>query len=539
MSQKIFTLSTIASLVLGATSAIAATPVSMKAGSVGFLNQQFKTQTALSVTPAINSLEIISNNKDFNHTYHQRLQQMYHGVPVIGGYAIIHSKQANGFATQQSDVSGKVFSGLEQDLAAKPADNAAAALTAWSAQDKGAKISDGKAELVVFVDQNNQAHWAYQVSYLAEDGKSIPKRPSAYLDAKTFKPFVQWNDIKTAKHSAYGKGFGGNERVGQYAYDSEASGDNAYSLLEISRDDAAKKCYMETSLVKVIDMDSDYYSNGKPMTFDCAESVAENTYMTGYSSNGYDEVNGAFSPSNDAMYIGQVIHHMYRDWYDVDALQNRDGSTMQVVMRVHYGQHYENAFWDGKQMTYGDGGSMMYPLVSMGVGAHEISHGFTQQHSNLQYYGQSGGMNESFSDMAAMGAIFYSYKEAQAPSFKIGDRIMKKSSGYDALRYMDKPSRDGRSIDSADDYHDGLDVHYSSGVFNRMFYLLATTDGWNTRKAFDVMVKANSDYWTPYEKFQSGGCAVLKATADYGYSVADAENAMTKVGLKPAACSEE
>ncbi len=145
-------------------------------------------------------------------------------------------------------------------------------------------------------------------------------------------------------------------------------------------------------------------------------------------------------------------------------------------------------------------------------------------------------MNEAFSDMAAMGSIFYSYDEKKAPSFMIGDRIMKDTKRYPALRYMDKPSKDGRSIDSAKDYRDGIDVHYSSGVFNRMFYLMATSDGWNTRKAFDVMVKANSDYWTPYEKFQSGACAVVKATKDYGYPACDVRAAMVKVGLDPEAC---
>ena len=84
-------------------------------------------------------------------------------------------------------------------------------------------------------------------------------------------------------------------------------------------------------------------------------------------------------------------------------------------------------------------------------------------------------------------------------------------------------------IDTADDYYNGLDVHYSSGVFNRMFYLMATAEGWNTHMAFDVMVKANSDYWGPYEKFQSGACGVLKATRDFGYPMSDVENAISRI----------
>ena len=534
MSHKALQLSAVAALVLSASSVMAATPVSLNSGSGAFLRSQFSQSTGQSASINSNRLAVVSESKDSKQVYHQRLQQMYDDVPVIGGYAIIHSKQAQGLSAQKSSANGTVYQNLMSDLGVKPLNKSSKALAQLESEHSPASLSEKKSALVVYVDDNHKAHWAYQVSMLVQEDKSMPKRPSAFIDAKTFKPLQQWDDIKTITHQSFGLGAGGNERVGEYAY-TGSTGD--YPLLEITRDDDSSACFMETKLVKVIDMDSDYSSNNKAMKFECAQPYGENTYKTGYEADGYDKVNGAYSPSNDAMFVGYVIHHMYKEWYNVDALTNRDGSTMQVVMRVHYGNAYENAFWDGKQMTYGDGDTMMHPLVSMGVGAHEISHGFTQQHSNLSYYAQSGGMNESFSDMAAMAAIYYSYDEKKAPSFMIGDMIMKESSGYKALRYMDKPSRDGRSIDTAKKYSDGLDVHYSSGVFNRMFYLMATTTGWNTRQAFDVMVKANSDYWTPYENFQSGACGILKATADYQYPMADVEAAIREVGLDPEKCS--
>jgi pseudolysin len=142
-------------------------------------------------------------------------------------------------------------------------------------------------------------------------------------------------------------------------------------------------------------------------------------------------------------------------------------------------------------------------------------------------------MNESFSDMAAQAAQFYSEGKN---SWKIGERIMKESSGYEALRYMDKPSRDGASIDTADEYYNGLDVHYSSGVYNHLFYLLANEPGWNVRKAFDVMVKANQDYWTPWSSFQKGACGVLSATRDYGYDVGTLNDALNQVALTTNQC---
>ena len=203
------------------------------------------------------------------------------------------------------------------------------------------------------------------------------------------------------------------------------------------------------------------------------------------------------------------------------------------MIRVHYGKGFENAFWDGKQMTFGDGGDEMYPLVSLSVGAHEISHGFTEQYSDLAYMGQSGGMNEAFSDMAAQAAEYYA--EAKN-SWMIGAEILKAQFGQHALRFMDNPTQDGQSIDKATAYRKGMNVHYSSGVYNRFFYLLATQPGWNTQLAFRVMLKANMDYWTPYSTFQEGACGVLWAADDLNLSLEAIEQAFAEVEINTARC---
>jgi PKD repeat protein len=82
---------------------------------------------------------------------------------------------------------------------------------------------------------------------------------------------------------------------------------------------------------------------------------------------------------------------------------------------------------------------------------------------------------------------------------------------------MINPPDDGQSIGSANDYFNGLDVHYSSGVYNKAFYTLASTSGWDTRKAFDVFVKANQLYWTPSTTFETGRDGCMSAATDLGY----------------------
>jgi hypothetical protein len=96
---------------------------------------------------------------------------------------------------------------------------------------------------------------------------------------------------------------------------------------------------------------------------------------------------------------------------------------------------------------------------------------------------------------------------------------------------MANPPQDGVSIDNANDYYPGIDVHYSSGVYNKAFYLLATTSGWDTRKAFDVFVRANQHYWTPSTDFTDGAYGVRDAASDLGYSTAAVEAAFAAVGI--------
>ncbi len=518
----------------------AAEPVALQKTSFVELKQKF--QLALpgvmkGAAVSTDSLQFVRQHTDGNKVTHVRMQQLYAGFPVFGGYAIMHSKQkAPSLIAANTGVqmNGTVYQGLQAEIGQPQSSfvkNAAAALQQFKNKYADKKVGEEQVTPMVYIDEKNQAHWAYKVSVFVTHEDRIPERPTAIIDAQTNKPFVQWNDVKTEVVAVKGTGFGGNRKMGEYQYGKELP------LLELTRDLNTKMCFMENTNVKVVDMQHKYSSKNAAMKFSCTIDLGDQShsmFYTGYAADGYDKENGASSPTNDALYAGHVIKHMYFDWYGIEVLTKSDGSPMKLVMRVHYGDGYENAYWDGKQMTFGDGDTMMHPLVSLGVGAHEISHGFTEQHSGLEYYGQSGGINESFSDMAAQAAEFYS---AGKSSWQIGSEIMKEDSGYDALRYMDKPSLDGASIDTADDYYGGLDVHYSSGVYNHLFYILANQPNWDIRKAFDVMVKANMDYWTPYVSFDDAGCGVLSAAKDLGFSLDDVKKSLNEVAINYQSCA--
>jgi pseudolysin len=356
----------------------------------------------------------------------------------------------------------------------------------------------------------------------------MPAKPVYLMDAVSLDVYKQWDEVKTGMVSANGGGNGGNVKSGRLSYNGLSG---QMPMLSVTRDTSRRICYLYNNRVEVRDARSNY----RIMSYSCRTPDKRNNNV--YWNASFDTANGGYSPANDALYAGAIVNNLYQQWYGVPPLMNRDHTPMLLTMITHL--RMDNAYWDGEAMNFGDGVSYFYPLTSLGIAAHEISHGFTEQHSNLVYDGQSGGLNESFSDMASMAAEYFT---KSANTWQIGGEVMK---GSGSLRYMNQPSLDCNggtpgddcSIDNASQYTDALDVHYSSGVYNRMFYLLGTTSGWNARKAFDVMVQANASYWTPTVTFNQAACGVLSAAKDYKYDVDAVIAAFNAVGVSTSSCS--
>jgi Zn-dependent metalloprotease len=308
-----------------------------------------------------------------------------------------------------------------------------------------------------------------------------------------------------------GTGPGGNAKTGQHEYDGTFHNGTFYNFLDVVDVNGHGTCVMDNADVKTVDLNHGT-SGSTAFGYECYDNT-------------HKFINDAYSPLNDAHYFGGVVFDMYQDYMSVSPL------AFQLTMRVHYSTNYENAFWNGSSMTFGDGKDKFYPLVSLDVSAHEVSHGFTEQNSNLIYSGQSGGINEAFSDIAGEAAEFYM---RGSNDFLVGAEIFKADG---ALRYMCNPSDDGKSIDHVDFYYPGLDVHYSSGVFNKAFCLLAQTNGWNVQNAFQAFAGANQLYWTPSTNFVEGAQGVVDAAhydLNFGaLAVQDVMAAFAAVGIAP------
>ena len=211
-----------------------------------------------------------------------------------------------------------------------------------------------------------------------------------------------------------------------------------------------------------------------------------------------DNAWGNFSLANrqtvavDAQYGTAVTWDYYKNVHGRTGIAN---NNVGAYNRVHYGRNYNNAFWSDSCfcMTYGDGdGSTFNPFDSLDVAGHEMSHGVTSRTADLTYNGESGGLNEGNSDIFGTMVEFYAANPNDAPDYLIGERLYK--SGTSALRSMIKPSLDGASADCWYSNVGNLDVHYSSGVANHFFYLLAegTTGGSPTCVAGNTSVATGS-----------------------------------------------
>ena len=474
-----------------------------------------------------------SNQKTFpSGKTRYKLEQYYQEIPIWDNAVVSTKPNIKNFVN--SDViAGSFLTGVEDDipsttptLGGKPKiqpnlsiDEAIAIAKTSIIKNKNIKgiaatnikFNNVKAKLFIKQMDDSKAHLIYLIDTVLTDTDNAsaatlqePSRPFVMVDAQSGEVLHQWEGLTTAEEYKNATGPGGNEKHGKYVYGTD------YGYLVVNN-----SCSMSSPNVDTYNMNNK--TSGEVLyKFTCPENM-------------FKAINGAYSPLNDAHYFGNVVFNMYKAWFNVSPL------THKLKMRVHYGNSYENAFWDGTQMTFGDGARMFYPLVSVDVTGHEISHGFTEQNSGLVYEKQSGGINEAFSDMGGEATEYYlniNKPEGQRNDWMVGEEITKGAVGK-AMRYFDKPSRDGVSIDSATDYYDGMNVHYSSGVFNRAFYTLAHKANWDLPKAFKAFVVANQLYWTQNTTFDTGACGVANAARDLGYSTADVLDSFKTVGVTP------
>ncbi|GAA0913869.1 M4 family metallopeptidase [Streptomyces thermoalcalitolerans] len=438
--------------------------------------------------------------KDADGTVHTRYERTYAGLPVLGGDLIVHTSRTGRTqgVTKATEATIKVDT-LTPRIAAAKAEKQAVTL-ARAAGSENTTPDQAPRKVIWAGDGTPVLAYETVVGGLQDDG--TPNELHVITDATTGEKLYEYQGVVN--------GTGRTLYSGTVTLSTTRSG-STYQLYDTTR--GGHRTY---NLARG--------TSGTGTLFTDADDV----WGTGTASSSSSDQTAAA----DAAYGAQVTWDFYKNVFGRNGIRNNGTAA---YSRVHYGNNYINAFWSDSCfcMTYGDGAGNVKPLTSLDVAGHEMSHGLTSYTAGLRYSGESGGLNEATSDIFGTGVEFYANNASDPGDYLIGEKIDINGNGT-PLRYMDRPSKDGASADYWSSGVGNRDVHYSSGVANHFFYLLAEGSGAKTingvsynsptydgsritgigrDKALQIWYKALTTYMTSTTTYKGARTATLNAAA--------------------------
>jgi thermolysin len=409
-------------------------------------------------------------------TTHVRYRETLNGVPVFGRFIISHENRRA--FTVDGELMDTGFP-LNTDATLSPEDAVRAA-----ALEFGGNNAVAEARLVV-LPRDGALFLAYDVDVknTVATETNEPRRERMFIDAHTGAVLYRYNNLMTAKPGSGGSSSGTGTTGSGYGYYA-----GLVAALPISFDGT-------NYLLQ------DVPNNGKTYDFNnntCSLIGCGTKTGTLYTS--ADNIFGTTGTLGDRQSIGVDAHFFAQKtlayFYStfgrngIDGNNNKNLSMGHMVSRTHYGRNYNNAFWDGASMTYGDGDGTTYnPFDAFDVVGHEMTHGITERTSDLVYQNESGAANESYSDifgavvefkagtLNGFGGLVYS------PDWLIGEDIYKNQDGTKAIRNMANTHQQGDPDHYSERYtgtSDNGGVHTNSGIQNFVFYMLAQNSGVTT-----------------------------------------------------------
>jgi Zn-dependent metalloprotease len=474
---------------------------------------------------------------------HVRVQQRYHGLRVWGGQAILHF-DAKGAEGPMTDA---LVRGIQLDPHPNLDQAEALAVTHASEAPMGTYARPPAVELVVFpaaaleraagskggnnardfAPRISRHHLAYHIRLELRNGSPETRHDDYLVDAQTGAILRKWSTLFTLKSQGMP-----SVTTGQSQYSGEVKLGSLAAPCGYVMSDPTRRFISTRDLGGQTDGLGALY-----VSQDGRWGDGEN----------YDPGRGSKSPNGqtaavDAHYGLQTTWDFYRNVLGRNGI---DGKGRAPYNLVHYATSYDNAFWDDTCfcMTYGDGDTFK-TLTALDVVGHEVSHGLCHATADLDYEGESGGLNESSSDIFGVMVQMYghvangtgSHLPARGARWTVGDDL-KTPAFPTPLRYMYKPSLDGFSPDAWSPDLDYLDVHFSSGPMNRAFYFLSqgasalkTADSYSdylpkgmrgigNDKALRIWWRTLSTYLTPRSRYLDARRAAIRAAEDlYGKS---------------------
>jgi Zn-dependent metalloprotease len=442
---------------------------------------------------------------------HTRYQQYYKNVPVEGGEYIAHEKSSG-----LDCINGVVFKIKEMDV--KPFYSDAMALNKalvyvgakkykW---ENLAEINqlreifgkpdfnyDPKAELVIYPVNNEFSdaanfRLAYKFDIYAEEPES---RAYVFVDAQTGEILGKQELI----HTADTKGSAATKYSGTREITTDQVSSTSYRLRETGRGNGIETWNVKTAT-----------STTSRIDFTDAD-------------NNWNNVNTAKDEAaTDAHWATEMTYDYYKNVHNRNSIDNQG---FKLLNYVHWDVNWFNASWNGQYMRYGDGNGK--PLTALDIGGHEMTHGLTSNTAKLVYQDESGGLNESFSDIFGTAVEFFA--KTTSANWDIGEDV-------GALRSMSNP----KSHSNPDTYKgqywvaaggsDNGGVHTNSGVQNHWFYILTKGEsssndnnvtynvgGIGIDKASKIAFRNLTVYLTSSSTYANARTYALKAATDlYG-----------------------
>ena len=400
--------------------------------------------------PSSSGFKLLNKSTDKLGYTHYRYQQTINGIPVEGTMYLVHAK--NNLVTSMN---GLLFDKMNATANASVSKSAALNNAITNMNAKVYRWQTSWEQHIKIVNNDPSATWypKGELVYAPQNGK-----------------YTSENYRLCYKFDVYAQ----EPLDRQYVFVDAVSGQVIYKLNRIHDTDVQGTAVTAYSGTRTITTDS-----VGPNSFRLQETtrgLGVETYNlqqgTNYvntdftdTDNFWDNVNAQQDEyATDAHWGAEMTYDFYMLKFNRNSI---DDNGQKLLSYVHYDVGYTNAFWDGTEMTYGDGGGGYTPLTSLEITGHEISHGVTELTCGLVYADESGAMNEGFSD--CMGnAIRYYGKQPATIDWFIGNEI-----GGTPFRNMANPNQFQNP-----DCYDGLywnapnEVHNNSGVLNFWFYLL-------------------------------------------------------------------
>ncbi|MCM3575428.1 M4 family metallopeptidase [Mesobacillus subterraneus] len=468
------------------------------------LNYLKKNQDKTGIPHPDQNLKVKSTEKDELGMTHVRFNQSVNGVNVEGAEVIVHFNKNNEIVSVNGRTNQTITADSVDTNASLSSDEAlSAALASVNAPEE--LTYEPTSELVVLpFEGKNYTAYKVNVNFMGEE----PGNWFVFVDAKTGEVIDQYNglmhtDEQTQKGS--GKGVHGEHRELHITQVKEPHAGTKFALADYSHENLGG--------IVTYDAKNDYsFSNDTVHMGNSAAFISD-----------YDRA------AVDAHYNSEKVYDYFLNEHGRNSL---DGNGMAIISRVHYGNNYNNASWNGRWMTYGDGdGKFMISLsAGLDVAAHEMTHGVISHSANLVYRNQSGALNESFADV--FGAL------VDDSDWEMGEDIMApeaKANGSTVLRSLSNPNgvivsneqrraystNGGVYPDHMDEFYhmptsvDGGGVHVNSSITNHAAYLIAQDLG--REKLGKIYYRALTVYLTSNSDFSDARQAIVQSAIDlYG-----------------------